>query len=78
MRNGGHMDEMSVEHDSYLNSVYSRFFLSVEVDIVHIVRTLQFSKSLWHPPCMISFLCSWHGRIRIRNRIFFSDYHTGI
>lgn len=45
MRNGGHMDEMSVEHDSYLNSVYSRFFLSVDVDIVHIVRTLQFSKS---------------------------------
>lgn len=31
VRNGGHMDEMSVEHDSYLNSVYSRvFFLSAE------------------------------------------------
>lgn len=46
MRNGGHMDEMSVEHDSYLNSVYSRFFFCLQkVDIVHIVRTLQFSKS---------------------------------
>lgn len=46
VRNGGHMDEMSVEHDSYLNSVYSRvFFCLQKVDIVHIVRTLQFSKS---------------------------------
>lgn len=47
MRNGGHMDEMSVEHDSYLITLFIHgfFFCLQKVDIVHIVRTLQFSKS---------------------------------